>query len=205
VVLTLRDIPIQLDGVTVTPTEIMFYPLRGETTATIFIDNRIRGRSISWTAISADDWIQVDPDRGTTPAKAVVTVTGKGLAPGLHQSSIRIASPRAGEARVSVEAYIPRLIITPTSFIRGDSNDDGQLNLADAIYALGCMFDRNAPCPRCIDTVDVNDDGLLNLADPIYFLNYSFAGGPAPRPPFPGCGPDPTPDNLDPCQYRHCP
>ncbi|MBN1421687.1 MAG: hypothetical protein JXP34_23135 [Planctomycetes bacterium] len=205
VVLTLRDITLQLDGVTVTPTDLTLYPLRGETTATIAIDNRIRGRSISWTADPAADWIQIEPEKGTTPAKAIVTVSGKMLTPGLHTSSLRITSPGAGQATVNVQAFIQRLIIIDTDFIRGDSNDDGQLDLADAIYSLGCLFDPLSPCPKCLDTIDANDDGLLNLADPIYFLSYYFVSGPAPKPPFPRCGADPTADDLGSCSYSHCP
>ncbi len=45
--------------------------------------------------------------------------------------------------------------------------------------------------------VYTNDDGAVNIADPVYSLNYQFAEGPSPPEPFPGCGDDPTPDDLD--------
>jgi hypothetical protein len=51
--------------------------------------------------------------------------------------------------------------------------------------------------PACLDAADGNDDGALGLTDAIYVLSHLFLGGPAPPPPFPAPGADPTPDGLD--------
>ena len=40
-------------------------------------------------------------------------------------------------------------------------------------------------------------DGTVNaLTDGLYLLDFGFLGGPAPKPPFPQCGVDPTSDLL---------
>ena len=81
------------------------------------------------------------------------------------------------------------------TFIRGDANGDGLLNLADAIRTLGVLFTGDEPLD-CEDAADTNDDGQLNIADPIQLLSYLFNGGSAPFAPFPVPGDDPTPDPL---------
>jgi len=89
-------------------------------------------------------------------------------------------------------------------FSRGDANDDGARNIADAIYILGYLFGGEAQ-PACLDAADTNDDGNVNVADAIALLGHLFAGtGPLPDP-FPGCGADGQADDLPPCRYTHCP
>lgn len=80
-------------------------------------------------------------------------------------------------------------------FIRGDSNGDGAINLADSIHALEYLFQQGTIL--CSDALDVNDDGQGNIGDPISLLAYLFSAGTPPGRPFAGCGPDPTPDSLD--------
>ncbi len=83
------------------------------------------------------------------------------------------------------------------AFIRGDVDGDQSVGAGDAQRLLRQLFS-GRPALSCPDAGGVNDDGLLNLADCISLLSYLFAGGPKPRPPFPFCGSDPTPDAL-PC------
>lgn len=50
---------------------------------------------------------------------------------------------------------------------------------------------------------DADSNGRLEITDPIRVLGYLFLGGGAPPGPGPAfCGPDPTPDGLDPCSYE---
>jgi hypothetical protein len=81
------------------------------------------------------------------------------------------------------------------AFLRGDSNGDGRIDIADAVIALEHLF-LGGSMP-CADGADFNDDGGLNIADPIGTLEHLFLGGPAPPPPYPVCGADPTEDELD--------
>ena len=73
------------------------------------------------------------------------------------------------------------------SFIRGDCNDDGLVNLADGIYLINAMF-LGGPALHCDAACDANGDGLLDSSDAIYIWNYRFLDGPPPPAPFPACG-----------------
>jgi putative component of membrane protein insertase Oxa1/YidC/SpoIIIJ protein YidD len=87
-------------------------------------------------------------------------------------------------------------------FIRGDINEDGVVNMNDL---TDCFY----PPFSCDDAGDVNDDGVLDTMDCQYLRNYLFFGGPPPPPPFPppmpGCGYDPTPDQLGCAHFPPCP
>ena len=99
------------------------------------------------------------------------------------------------------------------AFVRGDTNADGTIGIADAISLLSCLFTAGGGCPTCDDAADANDDGALDIADAIYGLSYLFLGGPAPPLPTPtalsypiaDCGPDPTPDTLGCVAFAPCP
>jgi len=93
---------------------------------------------------------------------------------------------------------LPELIIGFPQFKRGDANADGEVDIADAVYSLGCLF-HGGPIALCRDAADVNDDGNDNIADVVFALMHLFIpGSPPPPPPFPLCGSDPTgADSLD--------
>ena len=81
-------------------------------------------------------------------------------------------------------------------FLRGDSNADGNVNVADGVSTLGFLFAGNQ-APPCFDAADTDDSGQVNVADSIRTFNYLFAHGAAPAPPGPdACGEDPTDDAL---------
>jgi hypothetical protein len=87
---------------------------------------------------------------------------------------------------------------TEQEFIRGDINASGSVDLADYVNCT------NGPPYMCDDAADVNDDGVLNTLDCDYLLSY-IQGGPAPPPPYPDCGVDPTADALDCADFPPCP
>ncbi|MGH9361483.1 MAG: hypothetical protein ACRD2T_06155, partial [Thermoanaerobaculia bacterium] len=68
-------------------------------------------------------------------------------------------------------------------------------DLSDAVAALGYLF-LGSRSPVCLDAADANDDGALEITDSIYLLQFLFLGGPAPPPPHPRPGLDPTPDGF---------
>ena len=88
-------------------------------------------------------------------------------------------------------------------FIRGDANNDGQVDDADVTviteYAL-----TGAPKPECMDAADADDNGIVDIVDATFILHY-LNGGPVIPQPFPDCGTDPTDDTLTCNQYDYCP
>ena len=79
-----------------------------------------------------------------------------------------------------------------TPILRGDCNDDGEVNVSDAACALDWLF-AGAAEPGCVAELNTNGDGNVDITDPVSLLNFLFAGGPAPVAPFPDCGPGTLP------------
>ena len=93
---------------------------------------------------------------------------------------------------------------TEQEFIRGDCNIDNSVDIGDVISLLGFLF-LGDPIGSCADAYDINDDGALDIGDAIFLLGHLFINGSPPPVPFPGCGPDLTPDTLDCISYPFCP
>lgn len=82
-----------------------------------------------------------------------------------------------------------------TAFLRGDTDQSGQVEITDSIKVFSYLFLGDG-APPCQDAFDANDTGEIDIADGIFVLSYLFRGGQAPPPPFPGLGIDPTADTL---------
>jgi len=80
-------------------------------------------------------------------------------------------------------------------FLRGDSNDDGKVDLSDPIWTIRQVAYGEEPTV-CRSAADSNDDGSLDLSDAIYSIRWLLLGGPGIPAPFPACGVDPTRDSL---------
>lgn len=85
----------------------------------------------------------------------------------------------------------------PCTFVRGDitgtlPGDDPVVDLNDGVDILAFLFIGRS-VPPCLDAADINDNGLIELSDYTYLVNFLFNDGPAPPPPHPAAGTDPTP------------
>ncbi|MEM7260751.1 MAG: hypothetical protein AAF488_02090, partial [Planctomycetota bacterium] len=88
-------------------------------------------------------------------------------------------------------------------FARGDANNDGSVDISDAIYTLEYLF-ISGPVFPCFDAADSNNSSAVDISDTVYTLEYLFIAGPPPPTPFPSCGSDVGPiDTLD-CQESTC-
>jgi hypothetical protein len=65
--------------------------------------------------------------------------------------------------------------------LRGDSNSDDHLNIADPVFLLDYLFNRG-PAPKCAAQSDANADGKVNVSDVVFVLLHLFAGGAEPAP-----------------------
>lgn len=115
---------------------------------------------------------------------------------------MRLMSVLTGIAVYLGSCQLCMAIIPGFEILRGDANNDTQVNEADAAYISSWLF-KGGSSPPCIDAADVNDDGRINIADSAYLNNYLFMGGPMPPAPYPWCNHDPTPDSLA-CNYSAC-
>ena len=79
----------------------------------------------------------------------------------------------------------------PHPFLRGDSNSDSEVDIADALKTFNFLFlgDTEAPC---LDAMDTDDSGDVDISDGIALLLHLFAGGDPPAAPGSSCGWDVT-------------
>jgi hypothetical protein len=162
--------------------------------------------NLAWTAQADVPWLEVAPAGGTAPAEIVLTALPGTHAIGAYTGHVTVYAEGAvgSPAVVTVTLHVvARIVQAPDEgFIRGDSNADFKIDIADPINTLTFLFARGAS-PLCQDAADTNDDGKIDIADPIRTLGHLFAAtGPLPQP-FPRCGQDPTNDKL-PCTLKPC-
>ncbi len=102
-------------------------------------------------------------------------------------------------------SYTLAPVIGDLEFSRGDCNNDGGTDIADAVFLLSnILFPTGTPTiPACADACDGNDDGVSDIADAIAVLSALFAGGVLPAPT--SCDVDPTIDSLDCGTFDNCP
>ncbi len=87
-------------------------------------------------------------------------------------------------------------IVRRPRFRRGDCNDDGDVDIADATCALNWLFAGGA-VPGCLAALNTDGDDKVDIADPVFLLNFLFAGGPRLSAPFPDCGPGMLPADAE--------
>ncbi|MBI4606520.1 MAG: hypothetical protein HY721_31530 [Planctomycetes bacterium] len=150
--------------------------------------------------LSAQDIAPVPTDRTASGATRVI-------ASGIEKV-IPVESPADLEDLVVTircdSGFGSRVVPTYAQFVRGDSNGDGGVDLADAIGGLNYLF-RGASAPPCMDAANTNGVGGFDLSDPIFTLSWFFLGG--PEPPAPGpfqCGPNPGGRSLGCKEYSAC-
>jgi hypothetical protein len=69
--------------------------------------------------------------------------------------------------------------VLPT-YIYGDANGDGLVDISDVVYLLNYLFVHGpAPVPT-LDAGDANCDRVVDASDLVYLLNYLFVNGPPP-------------------------
>ncbi len=90
------------------------------------------------------------------------------------------------------------------TFIRGDVNEDGSIDVTDPIVALDYIYGV-IDAPSCLQSLDVDADDLIGIGDALALLSYVFGtGSPPPVFPFPSCGVS-LPDTFTCLQHSACP
>jgi hypothetical protein len=88
------------------------------------------------------------------------------------------------------------------AFTRGDIDQNGRLQITDAVFLLTYLF-LNGSAPACLDAADVDDDARVTVGDAVYVLGYLFINGPPPHDPFAACGED-TGESLGCARFAPC-
>jgi hypothetical protein len=138
----------------------------------------------------------VEPERASVQIPIDLLVEGRNvIAVSVHNTTVDSSDLSFDPALVEVGRT--GVAGCGSSFRRGDCNDDGRVDLSDAVFVLGSLF-LGQEDPVCDDACDSNDDGSMNISDAIMTLSVLFLGqGLIPLPGMTGCGVDPTEDGLD--------
>ena len=120
--------------------------------------------------------------------------------PGHHQVGLRVTDVFGASDRTEVTIVADG---GSALFRRGDTNQDGEVNVSDPVRVLLFLFAGNQT-PPCLETADVDDSGDVAITDAVYLLSYLFGRGLAPAAPFRECGLDPTEDALSCGDYGPC-
>ena len=73
-------------------------------------------------------------------------------------------------------------------FLRGDVDQNGEINLTDPVAILSHLFRGSGPLD-CEAAADADTSGEINLSDGVYVLLFLFQGGRPPAAPWPECEP----------------
>jgi hypothetical protein len=138
----------------------------------------------------------------TAPKPNATSYRDRDVPPGTHE--YRLETTACGVVCSSISVQVTAGAGTDPKFRRGDANDDGAMNITDAVFLLNHLF-RGEAGPTCPDAADINDDGAMNITDAVYALEHLFRGGAAPPPPGSAtCDIDPaaSADPLAACAYK---
>jgi hypothetical protein len=93
------------------------------------------------------------------------------------------AVPEGGADPDNAKTVMKRILnwfgIGERTFIHGDANGDGVINLGDVVYLITYLY-RGGPAPVPLLAGDATCDGAVNLGDVVYLITYLYRGGPAP-------------------------
>ncbi len=74
------------------------------------------------------------------------------------------------------------------SFMRGDINADGRINLTDPLLALRVLLTGLARPFDCDAASDSDNNGEVNITDAVVVIDWLFRQGPPPADPVLSCG-----------------
>ncbi len=92
-----------------------------------------------------------------------------------HKSNIE----KADLVSVTMPGNVPDINFNLPSFLRGDVNKDGTIDVGDIVYLINYLF-KNGPVPDPFESGDTNCDENLDVGDIVVLINYLFKGGAAP-------------------------
>jgi hypothetical protein len=111
--------------------------------------------------------------------------------------------------------YTTQITVTGGSFLCGDTNGDGIIDLEDVLYLISYLY-KSGPAPVPLEAGDADNNGTVELGDVLYLISYLYKGGPTPGSPvgillnYSGCKEfqkgtaiDSTPPDQDCIEYQY--
>ena len=88
-------------------------------------------------------------------------------------------TPEVADSFVLIDGFMT--IVGDVSFFRSDANGDGAVDISDAVFTLGFLY-QGGKRPACLEAADANGDGAVDISDPIVVLRDLFLNAGASLP-----------------------
>jgi hypothetical protein len=75
--------------------------------------------------------------------------------------------------------YAFKSLATEQSFVTGDANGDGIIDVGDIVYLVNYLY-KSGPAPDPREAGDANCDEVVDIGDIVYLVNYLYKGGDPP-------------------------
>jgi len=124
--------------------------------------------------------LSVNPSLLPSEVREVLEETAEQVG-GYYYDPVTGKSTQLGHGRIN--AYEAVLLAMQGSYVAGDANGDGVVDVADIVLLINYLY-RSGTAPNPMAAGDPNADCVVELADVVYLINYLYKGGPAP---LPGC------------------
>jgi hypothetical protein len=164
-----------------------YLPAKNPDGVAVSINETEFGFNVGYT-VTADDggqgWLVAAPTSGTTPGLLGVDYdagVAEALGEGVYNGTVTIIA-----AAINDTVTIPvTLSVEPQPQCQGrcgDANEDGSVNVSDAVYVINYVFITGSPVPQPVKACgDANGDASVNVSDAVYVINYVFiVGSPSP-------------------------
>lgn len=87
---------------------------------------------------------------------------------------------KATDVAMNTNGFSPaRRFYTAPSYICGDADLSGAVNISDAVYLIAYIFS-GGPAPPILAAADADCSSSVNISDAVYLIAYIFAGGAIP-------------------------
>jgi hypothetical protein len=107
---------------------------------------------------------------GYTDASGEITFAGSTIVNGSFHLTV---------TKHNFRPYQGSILLVDDTFVSGDANGDGVVDLADVVFLVSYLFN-SGPEPFPVEAGDPTCDGRVDLADLVFLINFLYKGGPPP-------------------------
>ena len=140
-------------------------------------DPLVEGEIIYFAARTSAEGFEPWVSDGTPEGTHLLADINPGSESSSFRNPVRLGRTLIFSADDGAHGEEPWALILPAS--RGDANEDGDLDISDAVAILSCLFTGGA-CPDSACAADASGDGASDIADAIFLIEYLFLAGPRP-------------------------